>query len=91
MLFCFSFIHQLSKDTLSYGNLICLYPNKRHVDIVPYLTPESILSMDEEFYKENTQPKFFYLSPDELWKWRVNALNFSTFKKNMSKISNNLM
>lgn len=45
-------------------------------ELSPYLTPESILTMDEEFYKENIQPKFFYLSPDELWKWKVNVLNF---------------
>lgn len=44
-------------------------------ELSPYLTPESILAIDEEFYKENIQPKFFYLSPDELWKWKVNALN----------------
>lgn len=28
------------------------------------------------FCKENIQPKFFYLNPDELWKWKVNVLNF---------------
>ncbi|AOT71840.1 epoxyqueuosine reductase [Geosporobacter ferrireducens] len=40
------------------------------------LTPENIMKMEEEFYKHNIQPKFFYLSPDELWKWKVNVLNF---------------
>ncbi len=45
-------------------------------ELSPWLTPENILTMEEEFYKQNIQPKFFYLSPDELWKWKVNALNF---------------
>lgn len=38
--------------------------------------PERIVEMDEAFYRQNVQPKYFYLSPDELWKWKVNALNF---------------
>lgn len=38
------------------------------------LTPENILNMEEDFYREKVQPKFFYLSPEELWKWKVNVL-----------------
>lgn len=45
-------------------------------ELASTLTPESILEMDEDFYKEKIQPKFFYLSPDELWKWKVNVLCF---------------
>ena len=45
-------------------------------ELAPALTPENILEMGEAFYREKIQPKFFYLSPDELWKWKVNALNF---------------
>ena len=41
------------------------------------LTAEYILRMDEQYYKEKIQPKFFYLTPDELWKWHVNALNYT--------------
>lgn len=40
------------------------------------LTPENILEMDEEFYRNRIQPKFFYLSENELWKWKVDVLNF---------------
>lgn len=40
------------------------------------LTAENILKMDEKTYKEKIQPKFFYLTPDELWKWQVNVLNY---------------
>jgi len=40
------------------------------------LTPERIMEMDEDFYRKNVQPKFFYLSPDDLWKWKVNVLCF---------------
>lgn len=45
-------------------------------ELAPSLTAENILNMDEEFYKQKIQPKFFYLSPEELWKWQVNALNY---------------
>lgn len=38
------------------------------------LTPENILNMEEAFYRERVQPKFFYLSPEDLWKWKVNVL-----------------
>lgn len=38
------------------------------------LTPENILNMKEDFYRENVQPKFFYLSPEELWKWKIDVL-----------------
>ncbi|MHC1772163.1 MAG: hypothetical protein AB9907_10570 [Flexilinea sp.] len=37
---------------------------------------EKILEMDEDFYKQYVQPKFFYLKPDELWKWQVDVLCF---------------
>ncbi|AFV02262.1 Iron-sulfur cluster-binding protein [Dehalobacter sp. UNSWDHB] len=45
-------------------------------EISPHLIPEKIMSMNEDFYKQNVQPKFFYLKPDDLWKWKVNALNY---------------
>jgi epoxyqueuosine reductase len=45
-------------------------------DISPHLVPEKIMEMDDEFYRINIQPKFFYILPDELWKWKINALNF---------------
>lgn len=44
--------------------------------LAPSLSPEKILHMDKTFYKEKIQPKFFYLGADELWKWKMNALNF---------------
>ncbi|MNC73660.1 hypothetical protein D3C75_1249000 [compost metagenome] len=34
------------------------------------------MNMKEEFYRNRIQPKFFYLTAEELWKWQVNALNF---------------
>lgn len=45
-------------------------------ELAPRLTPEAVLGMEDDFYRENIQPRFFYLKPDELWKWKVNALNF---------------
>ncbi len=43
-------------------------------DIALYLNPMDIMEMDESYYIENIQPKFFYLSPEELWKWKANTL-----------------
>jgi Uncharacterized Fe-S protein len=45
-------------------------------ELSSFLTPERIMEMDETVYKQFVQPKFFYLKPDELWKWKVNALCF---------------
>lgn len=43
-------------------------------ELAPELTPEKILAMGEIFYREEVQPKFFYLSGEELWKWKINVL-----------------
>ncbi|MDR3541645.1 MAG: epoxyqueuosine reductase [Desulfosporosinus sp.] len=45
-------------------------------ELAPYLTPENIMEMDDDFYKQNIQPKFFYLNPEDLWKWKVSVLCF---------------
>jgi epoxyqueuosine reductase len=42
----------------------------------PHLTPENVMGMKEDFYQQKIQPKFFYLAPEELWKWQVNVLCF---------------
>lgn len=43
-------------------------------ELVPSLIPENILNMEEDFYRNKVQPKFFYLSADDLWKWKVDVL-----------------
>lgn len=45
-------------------------------ELAPALVPESILGMEEGFFREKVQPKFFYLAPEEHWKLKVNVLNF---------------
>ena len=45
-------------------------------ELAPALTPESVMNLDEAYYQQHIQPKFFYLKPNELWKWKVNALNY---------------
>lgn len=45
-------------------------------ELAPFMSPENLLNMSEELYREKVQPKFFYLSPEELWKWKVNVLCF---------------
>ncbi|URZ14401.1 epoxyqueuosine reductase [Clostridium felsineum] len=43
-------------------------------ELTESLTPENILNMKEDFYRRKVQPKFFYLSEEELWKWKVDVL-----------------
>ncbi|BCJ93955.1 Fe-S oxidoreductase [Anaerocolumna cellulosilytica] len=45
-------------------------------EIIPNLSPENIMSMRQEYYTAKIQPKFFYLTDKELWKWQVNTLNY---------------
>ncbi|SHI13330.1 epoxyqueuosine reductase [Sporobacter termitidis DSM 10068] len=45
-------------------------------ELSPCLSPENVLRMDDAFYREKIQPRFFYLSPEELWKWKVDVLNY---------------
>jgi epoxyqueuosine reductase len=44
-------------------------------ELAPKLSLEGILSLDEQFYREKVARHFFYIGPDELWKWKMNALN----------------
>jgi epoxyqueuosine reductase len=44
-------------------------------ELAPRLSLEGILSLDEQFYREKVASHFFYIKPDELWKWKMNALN----------------
>jgi len=39
------------------------------------LSLEQIIDMDDEFYLNVIQPKFWYVRPDNIWVWKVNALN----------------
>ena len=45
-------------------------------ELAEALSPEAILEMDEAFYRERVQPKLFYIGPDDLWKWKVDVLNY---------------
>ena len=45
-------------------------------EVAELLEPERILELTEDTYREKIQPKFFYLSPEELWKWKINVLNY---------------
>ena len=39
-----------------------------------YMKPESILSMDEESYRNILNPRFWYSGEENLWLWKCNAL-----------------
>lgn len=36
---------------------------------------EKILRMDYEFLENTMQPKFWYIKKEDVWKWKVNAIN----------------
>jgi epoxyqueuosine reductase len=36
---------------------------------------EKIINMDYEYLETVIQPKFWYISPKRVWKWKINALN----------------
>lgn len=64
-------------------------------ELAPALTPENILYTEEDFYREKIQPKFFYVSPEDLWKWKVDVLCFmrnnytENYKEHIIKACNN--
>ncbi|MDO5580096.1 MAG: 4Fe-4S double cluster binding domain-containing protein [Planctomycetia bacterium] len=44
--------------------------------VAKMMNPKMILALDEQTWKTCLQPQFWYLKPDELWKLKVNALNY---------------
>jgi epoxyqueuosine reductase len=46
----------------------------RLAEAVEYLSPEKILAMDEDTYKNVILPRFWYSGENGRWKWRANAL-----------------
>ncbi|MDR0334870.1 MAG: hypothetical protein LBH69_03185, partial [Methanomassiliicoccaceae archaeon] len=44
-------------------------------EIADNLSLERIVEMDNEFFINVLQPKFWYVRPDNMWIWKVNALN----------------
>jgi len=44
-------------------------------EISDKLSLEQIIDMDNDFYVNVLQPKFWYIRPDNVWVWKVNALN----------------
>ena len=43
-------------------------------DCEEFMKPETVLSMDEETYKNVLNPRFWYAGEDYLWLWKCNAL-----------------
>ncbi len=44
-------------------------------EITPLLTWENLLESDEAALRKKLSAKFWYLSPEDVWKWKVNVLN----------------
>jgi len=52
-------------------------------ELADKLSLEQIIDMDNEFFVSVLQPKFWYVRPDSMWVWKVNALN--AMKNNYQK------
>ncbi|WP_371380123.1 epoxyqueuosine reductase [Sporomusa aerivorans] len=44
-------------------------------ELSSHISPEKILTMDYSFLEEKVQPKFWYIDKQDVWKWKVNAIN----------------
>ena len=42
--------------------------------IEEYLSPERLLDMDEDTYRNVINPRFFYIGKEGLWRWKCNVL-----------------
>jgi epoxyqueuosine reductase len=42
--------------------------------LMPSMRPESIMAMSYDEIKQTLAPKYWYIPPDNLWKWKLNAL-----------------
>jgi epoxyqueuosine reductase len=45
------------------------------MELTKHLLPENVAVMSQMTFEDEVQPKFWYLGPDMLWVWKVNALN----------------
>lgn len=44
-------------------------------ELSEHISLEKIIEMDYEFLKDVMNPKFWYISKDDVWRWKTNALN----------------
>lgn len=44
------------------------------MEMAPFITPDKVLEMSEDHYRNFFQPMFWYISPNELWRWKSHAL-----------------
>lgn len=44
-------------------------------ELCAHLELEEILAMDYEYLREVMAPKFWYIPPEDVWKWKANVLN----------------
>lgn len=49
------------------------FPNLH--ELGQHISLEKILKMDYEFLENTIQPKFWYIKKEDVWKWKVNAIN----------------
>jgi epoxyqueuosine reductase len=50
-----------------------LPPSPKVIAMQEYFQLERLLSMDRAYYKAHIHPHMFYMSPDQIWRWQMNA------------------
>ncbi|NPU85225.1 MAG: epoxyqueuosine reductase [Syntrophaceae bacterium] len=48
-------------------------PNARAAAKAPFLNLSSLLHMDRSYFESRVWPHMFYMPPEELWRWKMNA------------------
>ena len=43
-------------------------------ELAPFMRPEKIMAMSYDEISCRWAPKYWYINPDKLWKWKLNAL-----------------
>jgi epoxyqueuosine reductase len=44
-------------------------------DLEHFLSPVTILNISYDEIEKNLTPKFFYIKKENLWRWKLNAIN----------------
>lgn len=68
----------LCQEACPFNRKVLNRPTKRDFprqdEFAPYIDPEKILSIPDEYLEEHFQPRFWYMPKGSTWKWKANAM-----------------
>ena len=50
-----------------------LEPNEKAAEKAPYFDPVKLLHMDRKYFEERIWPHMFYMSSEDIWRWKMNV------------------